>query len=253
MFDYELSAEVKKFETLVPKTDGPVTRMCRVVFRRDLDTDIARGIGGDFGVAALKALHGRAITNVVFPIDAVTAKASFRSGAGDSLLVDAISGIKAVGKAKKLQEDEDADEPQVELKFQFQFTAAAALFFSMNTCETIALKLTKRQMELPLGAASASPEAANAESPKNGDGGKKSKASKKRGGATKSSHGADHAEAAGEIETDPQSAASPEEAERIRAQRLREERQAEEGVWADDEAGGDKADASGEPAGDLVF
>jgi hypothetical protein len=249
MFDYELNAEVKRIETLVPKVDGPVTKVCRVTFRRDFDTDIARGVGGEFAVKALEQLDDRAITQVVFPIDAICVKATLRGSAGDVLVIDEVSGIKAIGKAKKLQEDKEPDEPQVELKFQFKFSKEAWAFFGDNACNTISVKLSKRQLSLSLGAATATPEAANADGTKNGEAAKKSKASKKGKATTKSSHGADRAEAAGEIESDPQSASSPEEAERIRAQRLREARQMEDNVWDDE---GDKTDASGEPAEDLV-
>ena len=246
MFDYEFQGEVKRIETLVPKVDGPVMKICRVTFRRDFDVDIARGVGGEFGVEALKCLHDRAITNVVFPIDAICVKASLKGTAGDALLLDEITGIKAVGKARKLQEDKEPDEPQVELKFQFRYSKEAWDFFGANACQTVSIKLTKRQMELKLGTAAASPEVANGEKPKpNGR--------KKRGRGTKSSHGHDRAEAAGEISDDPQGAITPEEAEELRAQRLREERQAEEGVWADEESCTDKADAGAGADEEMVF
>jgi hypothetical protein len=223
MFDYALRAEIKRVEVLVPKVDGPVTKVCRITFRRDLDAEIARSLAGEFGVAALKHLHDRGISKIEFPIDAITARAVITGTDGAHLAIDVVTGMKAIAKVKKLKDDKDADCPQVELKFQFPYTPDAWAFCGDNACVTIDLKLTRNQLSLDLNPA-AKPAAAES----NG------KKARKKGGS-KSSHGDDRAEAAGEI-ADPQDAATPEEAEEVRAQRLRERDQQDANVWAGDEA-----------------
>jgi len=150
MFDQTLKAEVKRIETLVPKVDGPVQKVCRVTFRRDLNEDIARSLGGDFGLAALEQLDDRGITQVVFPIDSVAAHAKLVGDKGEAIEIAQVTGIKAVAKAKKLQEDKEPDKPSVELKFQFVFSADVWLFFGKNACGTIDVTLSKRQLSLPL-------------------------------------------------------------------------------------------------------
>lgn len=226
MFDYALSAEIKRVEVIVPKVDGPVRKVCRLTLRRDLDVEIARSLASDFGVAALKHLHDRGITKIEFPIDAITARAAVKGTDGKAIEIAVVTGIKAIAKAKKLQEDKDADCPQVELKFQFPWTADVWTFLGENACVTVEVKLTRNQLSLDLNpAAPASADHASAES--NG------KKSRKKGG--KSSHGHDRADAAGEV-IDPQDAATPEEAEAVRAQRLRERDQEDANVWSGDEA-----------------
>jgi hypothetical protein len=232
MFDYELQAEVKRVEALVPKVDGPVGKVCRITFRRELDEDIARAIGGEFGVAALKHLRDRSITNVVFPIDAITARLAIRRRGeifGDAVAfeIPVVTGMKAIAKATKIQDDKDPDDPTIELRFQFPFTEEAWMVLGQTVCTTVSIKLSRNQLELPLG---------------NGNGEKRTvtltppKKTRKRGGVltTKSSHGDDRANAAGEITDDPQDAATPEEAEEIRAQRLREERGRDDAMWSDE-------------------
>lgn len=150
MFDYALKAEVKRIETLVPKVDGPVQKVCRVTFRRELDEDIARTLGGDFGIAALEQLDARGITQVIFPIDDVAASAKLVGDKNETIEIAQVTGIKAVAKAKKLQEDKEADPPMVELKFQFDFSAEVWLFFGKNACAEIDVTLSKRQLSLPL-------------------------------------------------------------------------------------------------------
>jgi hypothetical protein len=230
MFDYELRAEVKRVEVLVPKVDGPVAKACRITFRRELDVDIARALAGEFGVHALKQLHDRGITKIEFPIDAITARCQITGNGGQSpLLIGAVAGIKAVAKVKKLQEKKDPEVPIVELKFQFPYFTDAWEFLGENACTTVRVKLSRNQLELPLSAST--PEATNGDSKPHGKRGRP----KKGGGVltSKSSHGDDHAEAAEEM-VDAQDAATPEEAEELRAQRLREERSMEQGVWADE-------------------
>jgi hypothetical protein len=230
MFDYELQAEVKSIENLVPKVDGPVQRVLRVTFRRDLDEDIGRSIAGQFGVDAVEALNERTITKIEFPIDAVTAKATLKGTKGEALALGEIFGIKAIGKAKKLQEDKEPDEPQAELKFQFPYSTEAWMFFGENTHVTVGIKLQKAQLDLP---GTDKPPKGDAGAEASGEGETKKSARKKRnGGAVKSSHGHDRAEASGEI-TDPQQASTPEEAERIREQQLRERRMEDEAAWTD--------------------
>lgn len=228
MFDYEFQTEVKRVEALVPKVDGPVAKACRLTFRRGLDEDIARSLAGEFGVAALKHLRDRGITKVDFPIDAISARCWIKSRTGQEFAIPVVTGMKAVAKAKKLQEDEDPEDPTVELKFQFPYTAEAWAILGETVTSTVTIKLSRNQLELPLAAKPAT----------NGNGDRDTKPANKRGRpkkggvlTTKSSHGDDRAEAAGEI-GDPQDAATPEEAEE-RSQRLREERARDEGAWAD--------------------
>jgi hypothetical protein len=212
MFDYELTAEVKSIETVVPKVDGPVSKVCRTVFRRTLDTDIARAIAGKFGVDALKALEDRAITKLVVPIDAVTCKATLKGSAGATLEIAEVSGMKAVCKAKKLQEDKDADPVMVEVEFQFPFSQAAWLFFGEHHSSEVVIKLVRRQLSLPLAGAEAAPTEVTLthDAKQNG----KKTRRKKGDSGNKSSHGDDRAAAAGEIPDDAEEPAAQSQPER---------------------------------------
>lgn len=203
MFDHVFTAEVQRIETLVPKVDGPVKKVCRVTFRRDLDDDIARALGGKFGTDALQQLHDRGITQVTFPIDSVTARAKLRGDKDEVIELGVVTGIKAVAKAKKLQEDKEPDEPSVSLKFQFDFSPEAWLFFGRNACATIDVTLSKSQLSLPL-------EERKVEVPPKANGRKR----KARDGEKTA------ADAGGEVPTD------------IAERREREERMADEEAWA---------------------
>lgn len=215
MFDYELEAEIKRVEVLVPKVDGPVAKAIRITLRRELDVPIARSLGGEFGTAALKQLHDRGIRKIEFPIDAISARAVVkgvdRQGVRGAVLeIPVVTGMNALAKAKKLQEDKEPDSPMVELKFQFPWSTDAWAFLGDNACTTIVVKLQKNQLDLPLAGAAPTEVTLTPEAKQNG----KKTRRKKGDSGNKSSHGDDRAAAAGEIADDAEEPAAQSQPER---------------------------------------
>jgi len=222
-------------KAIAKDVDGVVVRRCRFKLERDLDEEMAESIGS-VGPKALELVADHSSAKVVMPIDACHGEMTL-VGDGQSVTIERADGLKAVASAPKIAKNEDDEEgaPTVKLEFECGMTDEVWLFLGRKAHAWVTVTFNDAQLELPLaGAPKAEPAPAEA------------KPSKKRGrkASTKSSHGHDRAEAAGEI-PDPQDAATPEEAEELRAQRLREQQQEHEGVWAEESGNGHGFKAAG--------
>lgn len=228
MFDTEIRAEIKSAKVKVTEDGQFKFRMVRLALVRDFDDEAAAIIGGDARLA-LDCLRKGGMTKAILPIGALSARGVLVGK--ERIEIERISGMKVTCSVGKAKEDEAAP-IKVKLEFEFKFQKEAFALLGDESGDTVSLTLTRNQLDLP-GTAKGVPAvpaaaAAPAETKANG---KKVKTPKAKLG-TKPSHGDDHAEAAGEI-GDPQAAATPEEAEEIRAQRLREQRAQDEEAWSD--------------------
>jgi hypothetical protein len=200
-----------------------------MAIEREFDAEVAALIGGNAAEAALDHLGDGGMTKVVLPIDAISARGVLDGKTRISL--DKITGVKATASVGKAKEDETPP-LKLKLEFDFPFDAAAWAMLGAEAGSYIGVTLTRNQLDLP-GTSKTTKKAealiASAPVPTKASG-KKIKTPKAKL-ETKSSHGDDRAEAAGEI-ADPQDAATPEAAEAIREQRLREDRAEDEGAWA---------------------
>lgn len=218
MFDQEIRGEIKSARVKVTEDGAFVFRTVRMALEREFDSDIAAVIGGA-AVEALEHLSDGGMSKVVLPIDAVTARGVLNGKA--KIALDKITGVKATASVGKAKEDESAP-LKIKVEFEFPFNVEAWAMLGAEAGTFIGVTLTRNQLDLPgtgKAPAGAAPPPA-AETKANGKKVKTPKAGKKAAEPP-----------AGDGERDPQDAATPEEAEEIRAQRLREERAAEEGVW----------------------
>jgi hypothetical protein len=225
MFDQEIRAEVMSAKVKVTEDGNFKFRMVRMVLVRDFDDEAAAIIGGDSRIA-LDCLRQRGMTKAILPIDAVSARGVLVGK--ERIEIERISGMKVTCSLGKAKEDEAAP-IKVKLEFEFKFQKEAFALLGDETGDTVSLTLTRNQLDLP--GTSKTPLTAAAPPAETKANGKKTRTPRAKLG-TKSSHGADRAEAAGEI-IDPQDADTPEEAEELRAQRMREQRQADDEVWTD--------------------
>lgn len=224
MFDTEIRGEIKSAKVKVTEDGAFVFRTVRMALEREFDSDIAAVIGAP-AEKAREHIDDGGWSKVVIPISAVSARAVLSGKT--KVPLDKVTGVKATCSIGKAKEDEDAP-LKIKLEFDFPFSAEAWAMLGAEAGTTIGITLTRNQLDLPgTSKAAPSPGLADAEQAAKANGRKR-----KAKLGTKSSHGDDRAEAAGEI-GDPQDAATPEEAEVIREQRLREERAADEGVWTD--------------------
>jgi hypothetical protein len=223
MFDTEIRGEIKGAKIKVTEDGAFVFRTVRMALEREFDNEIAATIGKP-AEKAREHIDDGSWSKVVIPISAVSARAVLSGKT--KVALDKVTGVKATCSIGKAKEDEDAP-LKVKLEFDFPFSAEAWAMLGAEAGTTIGITLTRNQLDLP-GTSKGTPAAAAppAETKANG---KRLKTPKAKLG-TKSPHGDDHAEAAGEI-TDPQQAATPEQAEEIRTQRLREQRAEDENAW----------------------
>ncbi len=234
MFDKEIRGAVKSAKVKVKEDGAFVFRTVRMALEREFDSEIAAVIGGS-AADAFELLADGGVSKVVLPIDAVSARGVLEGKTRISL--DKITGVKATASVGKAKEDEAAP-LKLKLEFDFPFDREAWAMLGAEAGDYIAVTLTRNQLDLPgtgkgmpaVPAAAAPP----AETKANG----KKRGRPRKGGGSSFAPPAATAPAAGtpfgdDDPRDPQDAATPEEAEEIRAQRLREQRQADEEAWTD--------------------
>lgn len=221
MFDKEIRGEIKSARVKVTEDGSFVFRTVRLALEREFDSDIAATIGGSAG-DALEHLSDGGMSKVVLLLDAVSARGVLSGKSKVSL--DKVSGVKATASIGKAKEDEDAP-LKVKVEFEFPFSAEAWAMLGAEAGTTIGITLTRNQLDLPGTSKQAAAVAPAA--PETKPNGKKTRTPKAKLGTK---HAEDPADVAGDI-VDPQDAATPEEAEDVRAQRLREQRAQDEEAW----------------------
>jgi hypothetical protein len=198
MFDSPITAEIRTVKGVVIDDGDHQLRRIRLQLERTFSPEIAQGLGSSAQVA-LDELEGRGLEKAVMGIGAIKAKLEIKSEGKGTATIGDVTGIKAVGivhKAGGRDEGDGEAHPLIRLEFEFPFDEAAWTFLGRTLRDTVSCKLTRSQLELP-GTGS------------NGGG---------KPGRKKSKAAAAKTPAA-----DPQSAASPEEAEDLRALALDDE------------------------------
>ncbi len=230
--DLACSAGITKIAIKATEDDGIVTRTVRMTLAREFDWLISSAIGGDASTLR-EALMQHSCSKVEIPIDAISGECRLIGERGEEVLVKMVSGVKAVGKAGKADDADPA--PTVELIFDFPFQLAAWDFFGKNVGGRAEVTFTKQQLDLP---GTEKTPAAGKEKPRGTvlERAVDTIVGATAGGGTLSAIGLDGKKTViakdGErvgpapAETEEQAAASPEEAESLRAARLEQERAA---------------------------
>jgi hypothetical protein len=264
MFDLATTFKIKPSKVVVTDIDGQIIRRARFTLEKDFDYETASGMGVAAG-NALDLVEDRSATQVVIPIDSIHAEMTIKVD-GQSVTIGQATGVKATIKAPKVPKNEDDEEgsPTLKLEFETGMTDDVWLLLGRKAGSWADVKITKNQLELGLP----EPKATNGKAAAGAGGdpkalgdslGEVSDASRqasllkppKGKGKRKSSHGDDRADAAGEL--NPQAAASPQEAEEVRAQAQREQDQADAGVWSEEMDSDDKKAAPGDGADGAAF
>jgi hypothetical protein len=219
MFDTEIRGEIKSARVRVTEDGAFVFRTVRMALEREFDGDIAALLGKSAG-EALEHLSDGGMSKVVMPMGAVSARGVLSGKT--KVALDKITGVKATASVGKAKEDEDAP-LKIKVEFEFPFSADAWAMLGAEAGTTIGVTLTRNQLDLP-GTGKGQPTAAAAPPADTKANGKKRGTPPKGGGSSFAPPATD---------LDPQDATTPGEAEEIRAQRLREQRQADEDAWTD--------------------
>lgn len=140
----ECSAGIAKIAIKAKEENGIVTRTVRMTLVREFDALIARAIGGD-AKDLLESLRSKSCVKVEIALDGVIGNCKLDGEKGDSVVIKGATGVKAIGKVAK-KEDED---PKIELVFEFPFLLAAWTFFGQNVGSRATLLFTKQQLDLP--------------------------------------------------------------------------------------------------------
>jgi hypothetical protein len=220
MFELNQDFKVAPSKVILLEADGRALRRVRFKLERDFDDALADAVGV-VGKKAREMVEKRGATKVVIPIDAMHGEMVLKAG-DESVTVSVADGFKMVARAGKVPKNEDAEEepPQLKLEFDAGMEDALWAFLGRHAGEQVRITYKNAQLSLAL----------------DGEGGGKRSvtltpeakpATAKRGRKAGKPAGQPPAE----DPEDPQQAATPEEAEEVRAQRLREERSESEGAW----------------------
>ncbi len=245
MFELTETFKVQPSKVVVHDIDGVRVRRCRFRLERDFDEATAAGMG-QTAMEALDLVADSRVAQVVIKIDAVHAEMKLKGDKGE-VVIGKATGVKAIANAPKVPKNEDEDEgpPTIKLEFETGLTEEVYLFIGKNAGDFVQVTARKNQLDLPLEGAAPKPNGGNgsgggggaelAESLRSvsGEAPKATlKPPKGKGKKARADWGARMKEL--DNQPDPQAAATPEEAEDVRAQRLREEKAAEQGVWDDE-------------------
>lgn len=172
--DFKVSATLARCTLRTKQKDDLVTRIVRLVLKRDFDDEIAAVFGKD-AQAQLALLKGSSISETKIPIDAITAKMHLKSGSAGEVTIPIVAGVFAKGKAGKIAtEKRDATNATIELHFEFIMLRKAWAFIGDHHNAWIDVEVQSVQGELDL----AYPVTASAKPPEE----KKGKKSKPRKG-----------------------------------------------------------------------
>lgn len=252
MFELTETFKVQPSKVVVHDIDGVRIRRCRFRLERDFDEATAAGMG-QTAMEALDLVADSRVAQVVIKIDAVHAEMKLKGDKGE-VTIGKATGVKAIANAPKVPKNEDEDEgpPTIKLEFETGLTEEVYLFIGKNAGDFVEVTARKNQLDLPLEGAAPKPNGGNGSGGSGADlaqslrsvSGEAPKAVLKppKGKGKKT---------APTPPTDPQAASSPDEAEHIREQRLREEKAAEQGVWDDDKP--DQQAAGALPTEPLAF
>jgi hypothetical protein len=217
MFELNQDFKVSPSKVILLEADGRALRRVRFKLERDFDEDLAEAIGNT-GTKALEAVSDRTLTKAVATIDAVHGEMVLKAGE-EVITIPAADGFKLTAAAGKIPKNPDADEGPPTLKLEFDAGMAEDLwaFLGRHAGDFVRVTYHNRQLSLPLE------EKGGSGKPQPPEEKPKAKRGRKARAAAPTLVG-DH---------DAQDAATPEEAESARDQRLREERAERDGAWAD--------------------
>jgi hypothetical protein len=246
MFELQCEAAIENV-TIKAKVGkiGTVMKRCRIKLSREFDALIARAIGGD-ALDFLESVSSGAVEKVVMPIDAVVAEGTLRALGGEQVTIKALYGVKATATAPK----EDEDPPLIRMDFDFGYDGEVWRFLGDHAGAVASVTITPAQLEIPGTKESAVDRAARAfvDSLPKGTKVTATVAGKSFEMGVGGGDPDDDEDEQDDDDLDPQDAATPEEAERIREERL--QREAAEALVADAE--GDALPEAGTKRGLVV-
>lgn len=234
MVDSIFKVQVGRTTLRVIEKDAFVDKRVRINLERPFGSDIAAWMGED-GKRAHKLLEGGGAEKVVLPIDAMVCTAHLK-GKSTEVKIERVNGIRATAympKPKAGAGDDEGEsgpaEVMIKFEFYFPFSREAWLFLGENAGAWADLELTKNQLALDLDgkksdAVKDAIVAAGAKNGKLGTIGEVAEANGKKKRKGKKAKATDDALVAEETTEEQQAAETPEDAERMRKERLAKER-----------------------------
>lgn len=142
MFDVELVAALAKVALKVEQHDGIVIRRMHLSLDRELDDELAHGLGrGAKKARALLLDHS--VEKCTIGLGTVEAKGVFACGS-DRVELGSLRGVLATCKAG----DDGEVPPGVRLEFEAPYNDDAWAFLGRNCGAYVHITLTRRQLEL---------------------------------------------------------------------------------------------------------
>jgi len=141
MFDVELQAVLAKVTLHTKASDGVVIRTMRIAVDRELDVELASGIG-KHALRVLSLLRDREAEKVTLGLGAVLAEGTLVVAKQRAVLGE-LRGIKAVCTSP----DEDGEVVAVRMEFESNFEEAAWVFLGRHCGAYVQITFRRRQLE----------------------------------------------------------------------------------------------------------
>jgi hypothetical protein len=144
------SAGISKISIKAKEKHGIVVRIVRMTLTREFDYFLARAVGGD-AVTLLDSLEGGAASKIEIPIDGVRGDMRLKGEKGDDVTITNVMGVKVTGKSANSGDEDEGERATAEMVFDFPFTVEAWKWFGQNVAGRAHVTFTKAQLELGLG------------------------------------------------------------------------------------------------------
>jgi hypothetical protein len=145
MIELTCVATIRDVALKAKTSDGVTTRKMRMRLEREFDDEIAAALGTD-AIKARALLKSGALAKAEMPLDAIKASALLKNVESAVVKLPLIVGLKAIGKAP---DSLDGDTPpSISMLFEFVYTREALVWFGESFGGTAEITITPQQLEL---------------------------------------------------------------------------------------------------------
>lgn len=145
MIEFTQNFEIRAVGLKSKTKDGVSSKRMRLTIEKEFDDDLATALGSD-AKRVRKLLSDGGLAKAEIPLDAVEARMKVKNITSARLTIDAVKGVSAKAKAPASVGGEMP--PSIALIWDFAFSDDAVVFLANALGQTIEVEITPRQLEL---------------------------------------------------------------------------------------------------------
>lgn len=145
MIEFTSTMTIRAVGMRAKTKDGVTSRRIRLTIEREFDDDLASAIGAD-AKRVRKLLSDGALAKAEIRMDAIEAAMRLKNVESGRLRIDAVKGVRAVAKAPASVGGDMP--PSIALLWDFAFADDVIVFLANSLGQTVSVEISPRQLEL---------------------------------------------------------------------------------------------------------